>query len=45
MIVVLGSLLEVLFQCPAKEPDPASDARVPCVTAVGFIAGQTFQNA
>ncbi|KAH1011210.1 hypothetical protein HUJ04_000627, partial [Dendroctonus ponderosae] len=41
----IGSLLEVLFQYPVKQPDPVNDARIPCVSALGFIAGQSAQLA
>ncbi|CAG9770782.1 unnamed protein product [Ceutorhynchus assimilis] len=41
----IGSLLEVLLQFPAKPPEPSNDARIPCVSALGFIAGQSSQLA
>ncbi|KAL1502423.1 hypothetical protein ABEB36_007564 [Hypothenemus hampei] len=41
----IGALLEVLFQYPSKELVPMSDVRIPCISAIGFIAGQSSQLA
>ncbi|XP_050302037.1 sperm-associated antigen 6-like [Anthonomus grandis grandis] len=41
----VGALLEVLFSYPSKEVESSNDARIPCVSAIGFIAGQSSQLA
>ncbi|XP_076256219.1 uncharacterized protein LOC143193752 [Rhynchophorus ferrugineus] len=39
----IAALLQIILQQPSKEFDLNNDARMPCVTALGFIAGHSPQ--
>ncbi|XP_030759605.1 sperm-associated antigen 6-like [Sitophilus oryzae] len=41
----IAALLEIILQPATKEPESRNDARLPCVTALGFIAGHSAQLA